>query len=132
MTEIKEYKTIRPRRAMLSESDIELQIYNTLRIINTTETLHHVLGHQDDLPNSNKQTWQATLNIRCDDLATETLKKVKEITTVLFLPASKIMLQIRETSITHHYAAQIRSMYSVPFQRMYLNYHHCWEKNMIQ
>lgn len=43
ITEIKEYKTIKPRQSMLSESNIELQIYNTLRLINTTDTLHHVL-----------------------------------------------------------------------------------------
>lgn len=81
---------------MLSESDIELQIYNMLHIINTTETLHCILGHQDNLTNTNKHNWQATLNVYCDGLATERLKNVQEITTVLFLPASKIMLQIQK------------------------------------
>ena len=36
VTEIKKYTTICPRRSTLSESDIELQIYDTLCIINTT------------------------------------------------------------------------------------------------
>ena len=38
------------------------------------------------------------------------------------------MLQIRETLFTHHYAAQIRTMYSMPFQRLYITKHHQWEK----
>lgn len=57
ITEIKEYKTIKPQQTMLSESDVELQIYNTLRLINTTATLHHVLEHQDTQLKSNQRTW---------------------------------------------------------------------------
>ena len=54
---IKQHNTIRPRQTMLSESDVELQIHDMLRIINTTAILHHVMGHQDDSPTETERTW---------------------------------------------------------------------------
>lgn len=47
INQIQHKKIIPPQRCMLSESDIELQIWETLQTLNTDSILQHVLGHQD-------------------------------------------------------------------------------------
>ena len=87
INEIHNYQSIRPRRTMLSESDVELQIHDTLSILNTKATFQHVKSHQDKIPDNTTKTWQATLNIRCNEMATQTLQYINVASTVLFLPA---------------------------------------------
>ena len=77
INQIQHKKIIPPRRCMLSESDIELQIWATLQTLNTDSILQHVLGHQDQ-GETTPLTWQAQLNIRCDELASNTLTKIKK------------------------------------------------------
>ena len=92
--QIKDFTHILPRRGMLSESDVELQIRDTLQLLQTDIELQHVLGHQDTNKEIRELSWPAQLNIQCDILATNKLRTLNPQNTVPTLPASKIMLQI--------------------------------------
>ena len=129
VNQIKDKTEIRPRRGMLSESDVELQIRDTLQILQSDATLHHVLGHQDNNKDNNELSWPAQLNIQCDTLATDKIKTLKAHYTVSTLPASKIMLQIGDQTITHHIAAQIRRLGTREIRKTYLTAQHRWEND---
>ena len=119
------------RKYLFSEIDIEMQITDTLSQLNATVcNFKHVKGHQEDTTPFDQLSWSAKLNIYCDQLATRVLcEQHKPITTVPHLPASKIALQIEQTTITHHIPSQIRRMYSRQAQRVYLTNHHKWSTN---
>ena len=123
INQIQHKKIIPPRRCMLSESDIELQIWVTLQTLNTNSILQHVLGHQEQ-GETTPLTWQAPFNIRCNELASNTLTKIKEIKIIPMTTRSKIMLEIDEETITHHYAPQIRHLATRQHSIDYHTTHH--------
>jgi hypothetical protein len=119
-------KYLKPRKFLSSEIDLEMQIVDTLQLLDTEVSFSHVKGHQDDSIDPTELPWQAQLNIRCDTLATETLATVAHAPTVPFLPASELSLTIDTTTITHHVPSQIRRLYASQQQRPYLCKHHDW------
>jgi hypothetical protein len=119
-------KYVRPRKFLSSEIDIEMQIIDTLHLLDTDVSFSHVKGHQDDSIDPTELPWHAQLNIRCDAIATETLTTVEHETTVPFLPASEVSLSIADTTLTHHVPSQIRRLHASQQQRIYLCKHHSW------
>jgi hypothetical protein len=119
-------KYLKPRKFLSSEIDIEMQIVDTLNLLDTEVTFSHVKGHQDDSSDPTELPWQAQLNIRCDSIATDTLATVEHDSLVPFLPASELSLTIASTTITHHVPSQIRRLYASTKQRAYLTKHHQW------
>jgi hypothetical protein len=101
-------KYLKPRKFLSSEIDLEMQIVDTLGLLNCEVSFSHVQGHQDDSTDSTELPWHAQLNIRCDTIATETLATVEHVPLVPFLPASDISLTIKDTTLTHHIPSQIR------------------------
>ena len=84
----------------------------------------HVKSHLDESIPVKQLPWSSQLKIRCDDIASAKLKNIKVKPMVTMLPASRIILEINRTSITHHQASQIQRAYSKPINREYLTYHH--------
>jgi hypothetical protein len=124
-------KYIQPRRFLYSEADLEMQILDTLQLLQSTFGLEHILGHQDQDPDE-PLTWKATLNVHCDAIATAQLAQLDTVeTTVPFLPASKVALSIDGTTITHHIPTQIRQYYGHRLQQVYLSKHHHWEPSQF-
>jgi hypothetical protein len=119
-------KYLKPRKFLSSEIDLEMQIVDTLGLLNCEVSFSHVQGHQDDSTDSTELPWHAQLNIRCDTIATETLATVEHVPLVPFLPASDVSLTISDTTLTHHVPSQIRRLYASTKQRVYLCKHHSW------
>ena len=63
--------TLSPCRCMLSESDIELKIRDTLQALNTDVAFHHVKGHQNETKPTVTLPLPAQLNQQCNNLATK-------------------------------------------------------------
>jgi hypothetical protein len=120
-------KYVKPRRYLYSEADLEMQIMDSLRLLKSTFALEHVLGHQDD-GTDEPLPWKASLNVRCDAIATATLDNIQTVEPdVPFLPACKVALTIAGTTITHHLPTQIRQHYGKRLQTAYLCARHHWE-----
>jgi hypothetical protein len=114
-----------PRRTLFSEADVEMQILDALAAFYPMPILCHVEGHQDtkypDLP----LPWNAQLNKRCDEIATEYLDAATDILrTTSFFPASKVSLTVAHTTITHHIPSQLRYFSGLSEHRAYICRHH--------
>jgi hypothetical protein len=101
-------KYLKPRKFLSSEIDLEMQIVDTLRLLESDTSFSHVKGHQDDSVDPTELPWHTQLNIRYNTIATETLATVELVPTVPFLPASELSLSIEKTNLTHHVPSQIR------------------------
>jgi hypothetical protein len=119
-------KYLKPRKFLSLEMDIEMQIVDTLNLLDTEVSFSHFKGHQDDSTDPTKLLWQAQLNIRCDVIATETLATANHDPKVPFVPASELSLTIASTTITHHVPSQIRRLYASIKQCAYITKHHAW------
>jgi hypothetical protein len=90
--------------------------------------LEHVKGHQDATNDGKPLSWEAQLNQRCDEPASDHLSSA---TTVLpqvpFLPGSKVDLTVQGTTLTHHFPSQLRLSTGLPTYREYLCRHHQWD-----
>ena len=120
-----------PRRCLLSEADVELQIVDTIQQLNADPLYMHVKSHPDETIPVKELPWNSQLNVKCDEKASEKLKNLEVKPRVTTLPASKIMLSINNTTITHHQASQIRRAYSKASSKEYLSHHHQW-KNQFE
>ena len=76
VNQIKEYTHIQPRRGMISESNVELQIRDTLQLLHTYVEVQHAMGHQDNNQEIGELPWPTQLNVQCDNLATKKLRKI--------------------------------------------------------
>jgi hypothetical protein len=92
-------------------------------------TLEHVKGHQDETNDGEPLLWEAQLNHRCDELATDHLSSATTVLPLVlpFLPASKVDLTVQGTTLTHHFPSQLRLFAGLPAYREYLCRHHQWE-----
>ena len=119
-----------PWQCLLSEADIELQIIDFLKQLQADPKLIHAKSHPNESIPVKQLPWNSQLNVQCDDIVSTKLKNIKVKPMVTMLPASRIMLKINGTSITHHQASQIRRAYSTPIlSREYLTYHNKWEND---
>jgi hypothetical protein len=118
-----------PRRHLFSEADVELQILSAIRSLGHVD-LEHIKGHQDD--DGGILSWEAQLNQRCDELATEHLASATTtLPLVPFLPASIVSLTVHGVTLTHHYPTQLRTFAGLPKYRKYLCKHHHWEPEVF-
>ena len=118
----------RPRRALFSEADVESGITDTIRSLQMNLQLEHVHSHQDTrFPNA-PLSWEATLNTRCDELATQYLaSSLLPLPLVPFIPASIVHLQVNGTSITHHVPSQLRYLCNRQSTKDYLIHRYGWD-----
>ena len=114
------------RRCLYSEADVELQILDTLKQLQADPTYMHVKSHQDNSIPVEELSWNSQLNVRCDEMASATLKTLETKSKVTMFPASRVLLEINGITITHHQSSQIRRAYSKKKSREYLTYHHRW------
>ena len=66
-----QYKS--PCSFLRSKMDVEMQVMAILLNLPGTRLFSHVHGHQDLAPRKKKLSWVATLNLRCDEIASEHL-----------------------------------------------------------
>lgn len=76
----------------------------------------------------NELSWRSQLNVRCDQIASAILKTVEHQPTVTMFPASRVLLDINGSTITHHHSSQIRRAYSRRQSKEYLTRHYGWGK----
>ena len=100
------------RRCLYSEADVELQILDTLKQLHADPTYMHVKSHQDNSIPVDELSWNSQLNVRCDEMASATLKTLETKSKVTMFPASRVLLEINGITITHHQSSQIRRAYS--------------------
>jgi hypothetical protein len=82
-------------------------------------------GHQDTKYPDQPLPWDAQLNQRCDEIATDHLEAATEILrTTSYFPASKVSLTVQHTTITHHIPSQLRYISGLPAHRAYICRHH--------
>jgi hypothetical protein len=100
-----------PRRCLLSEFDLDLQIRDTILAMNLKTRDEHIHSHQDT-PTSNQDEplkWKIQLNERCDTIATEQLQLQTGPTLLVpFLPAAKVSLAVQGRTITGKIPTQLR------------------------
>jgi hypothetical protein len=114
-----------PRRTLFSKADVEMQILDALAAFHHRPSLCHVEGHQDTKYPGRPLPWNAQLNQRCDEIATDHLAAATEILTkTSYFPASKVSLTVQQTTITHHIPSQLRYCSSLPAHRAYICRHH--------
>jgi hypothetical protein len=99
-----------PRHYLHSDMDIEMQILDTLRLLDITLTFKHVKGHQDSAVANKDLPREAILNIDCDRLASIALQNAVHTLKVQFMPASKISVTVAGVTITRRIACTIRDL----------------------
>ena len=106
-----------------------MQIVNSIRKMTITPVLQYVEGHQDTKYPDRPLLWEARLNQQWDKIATKYLEELLPILyTTSFFPASKVSLQVSNTTITHHIPSQICTLAGYHAQRCYLCKHHNWDQ----
>ena len=100
-----------PRRCLLSEFDLDLQIRDTVGAMQLRTSDEHIHSHQDEnqeAPDAST-AWKIQLNTRCDSIATEHLQRQTDpILLVPFFPASKVALTVDRRTITGRIPSQLR------------------------
>jgi hypothetical protein len=99
-----------PRHYLRSDMDIEMQILDTLRLLEMTLTFKHVKGHQDSADATQDLPREAILNIECDRLASLALQHAVHTPKVQFMPASQISVTVAGVTITRRIARTIRDL----------------------
>ena len=88
----------------------------------------HVHSHQDTRFPNTPLSWEATLNTRCDELATQYLEaSTLPLPLVPFIPASIVHLQVNGTYITHHIPSQLRYLCNRQSTKEYLIHRYGWD-----
>jgi hypothetical protein len=121
-----------PRRFLYLEVDIEMQILMAIQALGGPVYMEHVEGHQDTKYPDKPLPWAATLNMRCDEIATLHLEAaVALIPSVAFLPASKVSLSIGGQTITHHIPTQLRTFAGLHGIKDHYRRHHGWDSPAV-
>ena len=111
--------------------DVQMQIMQTIRELDTVMPTLHVKGHQDkDIPES-ELSYEARLNIQADILATRAWKHHKCGHKHVHYPASECSLFINNKVITRAYRVQMRRAYSSHNTREYLMDKFHWSSDTI-
>jgi hypothetical protein len=101
-----------PRHYLRSDIDVEMQILDTLRLLELKLQYIHVKGHQDTATTGPTKplSRQANLNVTCDKIATASLQTAAPASSVTFLPASKITVSVASVTITRKLPRMIREI----------------------
>jgi hypothetical protein len=129
-----------PRRYLLSDFDVDMQIRATIQHLGLTTTDEHIHSHQAPPQPGEPIPWKTQINERCDAIATDHLERqTAPIINVPFLPASIVQLNIRRRTITSRLPTQIRQLCGSHFsysnrksQRQYLQRLHAWSPHIFQ
>ena len=135
---------VTPRHFLISDIDVEMQILDTIKLLNRPTSFEHIHSHQDDGPRNAPLSWNVQLNSICDASATAQLHKLTDPTTetplaaaklVPFLPASQVSLEIQGQTINRKIPSTIRHICgaTLPFndktnQIEYLCNRHGWTR----
>jgi hypothetical protein len=99
-----------PRHYLRSDMDLEMQIVDTIRLLEISLAYKHVHGHQDDADDEAPLTREALLNVACDQLATAALRIAQPAPNVNFFPASEVSVHIAEQTVTWKVPRVVRTL----------------------
>jgi hypothetical protein len=118
-----------PRRFLFLEVDVEMQILAAVTAVGSDHVAYeHVEGHQDIKYPGLPLSWPATLNQRCDEIASLHLDSAtSSIPSVTFLPASQVSISVGRTTLTHHIPTQLRTFAGMSGMRAHYCKHHEWD-----
>ena len=89
-------------------------------------------AHQDTKYPDRPLTWEAKLNKRSDDIASEYLEKsTQQIKKPTPLPEGKITINVNNTTITNHYARRLRNLANLPALRDYMTTKFVWNHHVF-
>jgi hypothetical protein len=100
-----------PRTFLSADFDLDMQISETLTKLNIRTRDEHIASHQDDTTQQQGEPipWKVQLNSRCDDIATDQLQRQNQPTLLVpFLPASRVALEVRQSTITSKMPSHLR------------------------
>ena len=126
-------KYVRPRKFLSSEIDIEMQIVDTLHLLDTDVSFFHVKGHQDTTKNKTPLVWEAHLNVRADIIATNYLKghRNHDFSAIPIYPKAEAYLSIHDQIITSREAGHLREAHHIRKGEEYLRQRHKWTDTAI-
>ena len=100
-----------PRRCLISDFDLDMQILDTLQQLGITPKAEHVHSHQEEALQADGEPlpWAVQINTRCDEIATDYLRRQSTpVTTVPFLPASKVAVVVNDITLNGRIPSHIR------------------------
>ena len=122
MKQYLEYNNWYPNQTTKAHMDVVLQICEFMHELTGNWSTDHVKGHQDR-GNQTDLAWEAKLNIRSDELATEernNLMKNVPVTKPVAYPASAINLFVGNELVTKRYSNAITRAWTTSDLRHYL------------
>ena len=106
---------------------MEIQILDTIEILQTISQFTHVQGQKDDDIQFKDLLWPSKLNVYCDQLATSELISInKPSGAISMLPTIKLCLLFNNIAIAHHIPSQIRITWIKLVRNKYLTKHYHW------
>ena len=121
---------LKPSLTLAADFDVQLQIEATLAELHTQWNTEHVKGHQSG-PNL---SWEAQLNNRADELATEArnaLSPTAATKTIIF-PAAQISFTISNHLITRRIDRAIHEAYTQPMIRKNMQTRFGWKNTVVK
>jgi hypothetical protein len=95
--------------------DLEMQIVDTIRLLEISLAYQHILGHHDDDADAKGDdkvplTCEALLNVECEHLATSALRTAQPAPNVHFFPAGTVSVNVAGQTITRKLPRAIRTL----------------------
>ena len=112
-----------------ADYDVQMQIMDTLREMDTEIPTSHVHGHQDS---TQLLSYEARLNIQADLLATRAWQKHYKGHDHVHYPASKCSFYINDQVITRAYRKTMRRAYASHHTSTYLQGKYNWDDKLIK
>jgi len=132
MNEHKQYDEPFPNATLASEYDIIEEIYNTCKIYNIKSSYQWVRGHQDKDKEYDDLPLDAQLNVDADYYAGLYQDNFGQfLPHCTLLPTCRVMLSIRNISITSDYKNQLIRAYTEPKYIEYLQNRFGWADDVI-
>jgi hypothetical protein len=98
-----------PRRYLISDFDIDMELRDTLHQLRLRSVDEHIHSHQEHTSPADLIPWKTQINSRCDALATAHLRRQTQPSVrVPFLPASTAMFELHQRTITRALPSQTR------------------------
>jgi hypothetical protein len=115
-----------------ADYDVQMQIIQTIHAIGIELPTLHVHGHQDKNTESNNLTYEATLNIEADLLATRAWQHHYKHHEHVHYPASQCTLYINKLAVNRSYRAYLRRAYASHDTREYLMDKFKWDQSQCE
>jgi hypothetical protein len=119
-----------PHDFLKADYDVQMQIMQTIRLLDIEIPSIHVKGHQDDNKSPIENlSYESQLNIKADALATKAWEQNKCGHPFIHYPDSKCSLIIDKAAVTRAFRPTMRKAYSSQEIRQYLTTKYEWRQD---